>query len=99
MDAGVLQKVELAKKGRRLPNQLSGGEQERVAIARVVNNPPIILADEPARNLDSATSKKIMELLSELNSEGQTIIMVTYNSENARYARRMIQLKNGRVVE
>jgi putative ABC transport system ATP-binding protein len=100
MAAGVLQKVGLAEKGHRLPNQLSGGEQERVAIARaLVNSPPIILADEPTGNLDSATGKEIMELLSELNSEGQTIIMVTHNPENARYAHRIIQLKDGRVVE
>jgi putative ABC transport system ATP-binding protein len=94
----VLEKVGLAEKGRRLPNQLSGGEQERVAIARaLVNNPPIILADEPTGNLDSTKGKEIMGLLNELNSEGQTIIMVTHNPENARYAHRIIQLKDGRV--
>jgi len=96
----VLEKVDLAEKGRRLPNQLSGGEQERVAIARaLVNSPPIILADEPTGNLDSGTGKDIMELLSALNSEGQTIIMVTHNPENARYAHRVIQLKDGQVQE
>jgi len=96
----VLGKVALAEKGRRLPNQLSGGEQERVAIARaLVNSPPIILADEPTGNLDSGTGKDIMELLSALNSEGQTIIMVTHNPENARYAHRVIQLKDGQVQE
>ncbi len=96
----VLQKVGLAEKGRRLPNQLSGGEQERVAIARaLVNNPPIILADEPTGNLDSATGKEIMGLLSELNSEGQTIIMVTHNPENAGYAHRVIHLKDGQTQE
>ena len=98
MAAGVLQKVGLAEKGRRLPNQLSGGEQERVAIARaLVNNPPIILADEPTGNLDSTTGREIMELLGDLNSEGQTIIMVTHNPENARYAHRIIQLKDGQI--
>ena len=96
--AEVLQKVGLAEKGSRLPNQLSGGEQERVAIARaLVNNPPIILADEPTGNLDSTTGREIMELLGDLNSEGQTIIMVTHNPENARYAHRIIQLKDGQV--
>ncbi|MGA2957729.1 MAG: ATP-binding cassette domain-containing protein [Thermodesulfobacteriota bacterium] len=100
MAAGVLQKAGLAEKGRRLPNQLSGGEQERAAIARaLVNNPPIILAGELTGNLDSATGKEIMELLSELNSEGQTIIMGTHKPENTRYARRIIQLKDGWVVE
>ncbi len=94
----VLEKVGLAEKGRRLPNQLSGGEQERVAIARaLVNSPPVILADEPTGNLDSGTGKEIMELLNSLNSEGQTIIMVTHNPENAQFAHRIIQLKDGQV--
>jgi putative ABC transport system ATP-binding protein len=94
----VLEKVGLAEKGRRLPNQLSGGEQERGAIARaLVNSPPVILADEPTGNLDSGTGKEIMELLNSLNSEGQTIIMVTHNPENAQFAHRIIQLKDGQV--
>ena len=94
----VLEKVGLAEKGRRLPNQLSGGEQERVAIARaLVNSPPVILADEPTGNLDSGTGKEIMELLNSLNSEGQTIIMVTHNQENAQFAHRIIQLKDGQI--
>jgi len=71
-----------------------------VTIARaLVNNPPIILADEPTGNLDSTTGRKFMKLLDDLNSEGQTIIMVTHNPENARYAHRIIQLKDGRVIE
>ncbi len=94
----VLQKVSLMEKARRLPNQLSGGEQERVAIARaLVNNPPIILADEPTGNLDSATGKEIMDLLKNLNSEGQTIIMVTHNPENAGFAHRTMRLKDGKI--
>jgi putative ABC transport system ATP-binding protein len=98
MGARVLQKVGLVEKARRLPNQLSGGEQERVAIARaLVNNPPIILADEPTGNLDSVTGREIMGLLQGLNSGGQTIIMVTHNPENTRYAHRIIQLKDGQV--
>ncbi len=98
MAARVLEKVGLAEKGRRLPNQLSGGEQERVAIARaLVNNPPLILADEPTGNLDSATGKEILDLLSGLNSEGQTIILVTHNLENSRFANRIVQLKDGQV--
>lgn len=96
--AGVLEKVGLAEKGHRLPNQLSGGEQERVAIARaLVNSPPIILADEPTGNLDSATGREIMALLRDLNLEGQTIIMVTHSPDNARFAHRIIQLKDGQV--
>ncbi|MHB8828616.1 MAG: ABC transporter ATP-binding protein [Syntrophales bacterium] len=94
----VLEKVGLGAKGRRLPNQLSGGEQERVAIARaLVNHPPIILADEPTGNLDSRTGEEIMALLSSLNAEGQTIIMVTHNPENAAIARGVIRLKDGRI--
>ena len=94
----VLDKVGLGAKGRRLPNQLSGGEQERVAIARaLVNHPPIILADEPTGNLDSVTGNEIMALLGNLNAEGQTIIMVTHNPENAAFARGIIRLKDGRI--
>jgi len=94
----VLDKVGLASKSRRLPNQLSGGEQERVAIARaLVNSPPVILADEPTGNLDSATGNEIMTLLGSLNSEGQTIIMVTHNPENAAFARGIVRLKDGKI--
>ena len=96
----VLDKVGLGSKERRLPNQLSGGEQERVAIARaLVNSPPIILADEPTGNLDSATGNEIMALLGNLNAEGQTIIMVTHNPENAAFARGIIRLKDGRIQD
>lgn len=96
----VLEKVGLGSKERRLPNQLSGGEQERVAIARaLVNHPPVILADEPTGNLDSATGNEIMALLGNLNSEGQTIIMVTHNPENAAFARGIIRLRDGRIQD
>lgn len=82
MAAAVLEKVGLGNKLSRLPNQLSGGEQERVAIARaIVNQPPIIFADEPTGALDSRTGQEIMELFQALNAEGQTIIMVTHNLE------------------
>jgi len=94
----VLEKVGMAEKRHRLPNQLSGGEQERAAIARaLVNSPPVILADEPTGNLDSQTGKEIMGVVKRLNSEGQTIIMVTHNPENAGFAHRIIQLKDGQV--
>ncbi|MFN2366297.1 MAG: ABC transporter ATP-binding protein [Desulfurivibrionaceae bacterium] len=96
MAMSVLEKVGLGDKGDRLPDQLSGGEQERVAIARaIVNNPPILLADEPTGNLDSATSEEIMRLLQQLNREGQTIIMVTHNPDSCRYASRTIEVKDG----
>ena len=97
--AQALQRVGLGGKLVRLPNQLSGGEQERVAIARaMVNNPHILLADEPTGNLDSATSDDVMALFRELNDAGQTVVMVTHNPDNGRYADRTIHLKDGRVV-
>ncbi len=92
----ALGRVGLAGKGERLPSQISGGEQERVAIARaVVNKPPILLADEPTGNLDTRTTREVMNLLQELNSDGMTIIMVTHNPECARYARRILRLSDG----
>ncbi len=94
----ILEKVGLRLKAKRLPDQLSGGEQERVAIARaLVNAPPILLADEPTGNLDTKTSKEIMDLFKSLHKEGQTIIMVTHNPENTAYSTRTIFLKDGRV--
>jgi len=95
----VLERVGLGGKLDRLPNQLSGGEQERVAIARaIVNNPHILLADEPTGNLDSRTSDEVMALFRELNTAGQTVVMVTHNPENGSYADRTIHLKDGKVV-
>ena len=94
----ILEKIGLAGKARRLPDQLSGGEQERVAIARaLVNSPPILMADEPTGNLDSKTGKEIMDLFKTLNEEGQTIVMVTHNPENTSFSTRTISLKDGRV--
>ena len=95
----ALERVGLGTKLDRLPNQLSGGEQERVAIARaIVNNPHILLADEPTGNLDSKTSEEVMALFRELNDAGQTVVMVTHNPENGAYADRTIHLKDGMVV-
>ena len=92
----VLEKVGLANKADRLPDQLSGGEQERVAIARaIVNKPPILLADEPTGSLDSKTADEILNLLKELNDEGQTIIMVTHNPDACRDTTRTIHVKDG----
>lgn len=94
----ILERMGLREKSRRLPDQLSGGEQERVAIARaLVNAPPILLADEPTGNLDSKMGKEIMELFKSLNGGGQTIVMVTHNPENAAFSTRTIFLKDGRV--
>jgi len=91
--------VRFEYEGKGLPDQLSGGEQERVAIARaLVNEPPILLADEPTGNLDTRTGKEIMELFKSLNAEGQTIIMVTHNPENAAFSSRTISLRDGRVA-
>ncbi|MEJ2333555.1 MAG: ABC transporter ATP-binding protein [Desulfobulbaceae bacterium] len=96
MARDVLARVGLANKAERLPDQLSGGEQERVAIARaIVNRPPILLADEPTGNLDSKTADEIMNLLKELNREGQTIIMVTHNPDACKHTSRTIHVKDG----
>ena len=92
----VIQRVGLETKAHRLPDQLSGGEQERVAIARaIVNKPPIILADEPTGNLDTKTANEIMMLLQSLNEEGHTIIVVTHNSDMGAYATRSIKVQDG----
>ena len=96
----MLEKMRLKGKGKRLPDQLSGGEQERVAIARaLVNSPPILLADEPTGNLDSKTGKEMMELFRSLNEEGQTMIMVTHNPEYAAFSSHILHLRDGRVVD
>jgi putative ABC transport system ATP-binding protein len=100
MATRMLEKVGLKGKANRLPNELSGGEQERVAIARaLVNEPPLILADEPTGNLDTATSNVIMQLFKQLNEEGQTIVMVTHDEQNLEFTTRNIQLKDGRLLK
>ncbi|MEE9913962.1 MAG: ABC transporter ATP-binding protein [Deltaproteobacteria bacterium] len=97
--AQVLERVGLANKAKRLPDQLSGGEQERVAIARaIVNHPPILLADEPTGNLDSETADSVMQLLQALNNDGQTIVMVTHNPGVTRFASRTIHVRDGLVA-
>ena len=96
----ALLRVGLNGQSHRLPGQTSGGEQERVAIARaIVNEPPILFADEPSGNLDTKTTREVMDLLKSLNKEGMTIVMVTHSPECAGYARRMLRISDGLLVE
>ncbi len=96
----ALSQVGLLDKAHRLPNQISGGEKERVAIARsIVNEPPILLADEPTGNLDTKTSREIMELLRKLNQTGMTVVMVTHSPDCAGYAKRIMRVSDGKLVE
>ena len=95
----ILRKVKLSHRMKHYPHQLSGGQQQRVAIARaVVGRPSIILADEPTGNLDSKNGQEVMQLLSELNQEGTTVVMVTHSQHDATYAGRIINLFDGQVV-
>ena len=96
----ILRKVKLSHRAKHYPHQLSGGQQQRVAIARaVVGKPSIILADEPTGNLDSKNGMEVMQLLSELNEEGTTIVMVTHSKHDATYASRIVNLFDGQVVD
>jgi len=96
----ALLRVGLNGKSHRLPGQTSGGEQERVAISRaIVNEPPLLFADEPSGNLDTKTTREVMDLLKNLNEEGMTIVMVTHSPECAGYARRMLRISDGLLVE
>lgn len=94
----VLRKVGLGERMEHLPNQLSGGQRQRVALARaMVNHPSIILADEPTGNLDSKTSQEIMALFEEVHASGNTVILVTHEEDIARYAKRIVTLKDGKI--
>ena len=96
----ALEKVGLLHRKGNTPAQLSGGEQQRVSIARaIVHNPKILFADEPTANLDTETSKSILDAFLELNRQGQTIIMVTHEEEYARLAHRIINLADGKIVK
>lgn len=95
----AMERVNITHRRRHFPSQLSGGQQQRVAVARaIVNNPKLILADEPTGNLDSRNSTEVMELLSELNETGSTVIMVTHSEHDARYSRRTVHMLDGDVV-
>jgi putative ABC transport system ATP-binding protein len=96
----ALELVGLGERIHHIPNQLSGGQQQRVAIARaLVNKPSLLLADEPTGNLDTKTSIEIMQVLQELNSHGMTIVLITHENDIAAFARRVIVLRDGRIVE
>jgi putative ABC transport system ATP-binding protein len=95
----VLERMKIGHRAKHFPQQLSGGQQQRVAIARaVVANPKLILADEPTGNLDSKNGIEVINLLTELNKEGTTIIMVTHSDRDASYAHRIVNLFDGQVV-
>ncbi len=96
----ALESVGVGHRAGHMPNQMSGGERQRVAIARaIVNNPSLILADEPTGNLDSRSGASVMEIFKDLNSKGVTILMVTHDKDIAAYGKRIVKLFDGRVVE
>ena len=96
----IMKRMAISHRAKHFPHQLSGGQQQRVAIARAVEfNPKMILADEPTGNLDSKNGAEVMSLLTELNQEGTTIVMVTHNEHDARLAHRIIRLFDGHIVE
>ncbi len=96
----ALDRVGMTHRAKHVPSQLSGGERQRAAIARaIVNNPSLILADEPTGNLDSQNVVRIMDLFTELAREGQTLVVVTHDEQVAAYARRTIRMRDGRVIE
>lgn len=95
----ALERMKIAHRGRHMPSQLSGGQQQRVAIARaVVARPKLILADEPTGNLDSINGEEVMQLLTQLNDDGTTIVMVTHSHSHAEYAHRVVNMLDGAIV-
>ncbi|HEV3250935.1 MAG TPA: ABC transporter ATP-binding protein [Puia sp.] len=95
----ILDKMQIMHRRNHFPQQLSGGQQQRVAVARaVMNNPKLILADEPTGNLDSTNGNEVMQLLADLNEQGTTIVMVTHSEHDARYSHRIIRMLDGQTV-
>jgi putative ABC transport system ATP-binding protein len=95
----VMERMEIAHRSKHFPQQLSGGQQQRVAVCRaIVANPKLILADEPTGNLDSKNGEEVMKILTQLNDQGTTVVMVTHSTEHARYAKRVINVLDGKIV-
>jgi len=94
----ALEQVGLGERQKHMPNELSGGQQQRVAIARaLINDPAILLADEPTGNLDTASSGEILKLLGALNDAGRTVVLITHEEEVAAFAKRVVRMRDGRV--
>ncbi|MGH3985201.1 MAG: ABC transporter ATP-binding protein [Pseudonocardiaceae bacterium] len=95
----VLEQVGLGERAKHMPNELSGGQQQRVAIARaLINDPAMLLADEPTGNLDTASSVELLKLLGALNDAGRTVVIITHEEDIARFAKRVVRLRDGRIV-
>jgi putative ABC transport system ATP-binding protein len=95
----VLEQVGLEDRAKHMPNELSGGQQQRVAIARaLINDPTMLLADEPTGNIDTASSVEILKLLAALNDAGRTVVIITHEEDIARFAKRVVRLRDGRIV-